>query len=56
MLWAANIFPETFYHIFDFLNEDKYSNVAPTPDQFQQRQDAKWAHFDLIGEILCFPL
>lgn len=37
-------------------NEDKYLNVSPTLDQFHRRQDAKWAHFDLIGEILCFPL
>ena len=56
---AAKIFPQTadvLKLIFDFLNEEKYLNVAPTPEQFQQRQDAKWAHFDLIGQILCFPL
>ena len=49
-------FQRLFRIIFDFRNEDKYLNVAPTPYQFEQRQDAKWAHFDLIGQILCFPL
>ena len=30
--------------------------IAPTLTNFKMPQDAKWAHFDLIGQILCFPL